>query len=104
MSKAASGDREAAEDLAIQALNYLAQEPKRLARFLALSRHRCRRPICDAAARPAGVSCRRAGATLAIRTRPLLLPESAAEAGVTPAAVDRARRLLAGPDWERELP
>jgi hypothetical protein len=33
-----------------------------------------------------------------------LLVAFAAEAGVKPADVDRARRLLAGGDWEREVP
>jgi hypothetical protein len=33
-----------------------------------------------------------------------LLIAFASEAGVTPAEVDRARRLLAGRDWEREVP
>jgi hypothetical protein len=33
-----------------------------------------------------------------------MLVAFAAQAGVTPADVDRARRLLAGGDWEREVP
>ncbi|HET7523805.1 MAG TPA: DUF3572 family protein [Acidimicrobiales bacterium] len=37
MNKAPNGAREAAEALAIQALNFLATEPQRLSRFLALS-------------------------------------------------------------------
>ena len=38
MSKRDRADREAAESLAIQALTYLAGEPDRLGRFLALIR------------------------------------------------------------------
>jgi len=37
MNKASGNPREAAEALAIQALNFLATEPERLGRFLALS-------------------------------------------------------------------
>ena len=99
MSKAASGAREAAEDLAIQALNYLAQEPKRLARFLALSGLEAQ-SIRDAARTPDFL----AGVLAHLGDDDRVLAAFAAEAGVTPAAVDRARRLLAGPDWEREQP
>jgi hypothetical protein len=99
MNKASEGSREAAESLAIQALNFLATEPARLARFLALS-----------GLDPAGIRAAAAesgflaGVLAHLGEDEALLLAFAAEAGVTPGEVDRARRALAGADWEREVP
>ena len=99
MNKASNQAREAAEALAVQALNFLATEPARLARFLALSGLEPA-SIRAAAAEPGFL----AGVLAHLGEHESLLREFAAEAGVTPAQVDRARRLLAGADWEREVP
>ena len=99
MNKASGQPREAAEALAIQALNFLATEPARLSRFLALS------GLEPAAIRAAAAeSGFLAGVLAHLGEDEALLVAFAAEAGVTPADVDRARRLLAGHDWEREVP
>ncbi len=99
MNKASSRPREAAESLAIQALNFLATEPARLSRFLALS------GLDPASIRAAAAeSGFLAGVLAYLGEDEALLKSFAAEAGVTPGEVDRARRLLAGGDWEREVP
>src|SRR5215470_16419399 len=99
MNKATEGAREAAESLAIQALNFLATEPERLGRFLALSG--LGPESIRAAAAESGFL---AGVLAHIGEDEALLVAFAAQAGVKPAEVDRARRLLAGGDWEREVP
>src|SRR5690349_22724114 len=99
MIKASRGAREAAESLAVQALGFLAQEPVRLSRFLALTG--IGPDQIRAAAAESGFL---AGVLTHLGTDERLLTEFAAEAQVTPAEVDRARRLLAGGDWEREMP
>jgi Protein of unknown function (DUF3572) len=99
MNKAPKRAREAAEALAIQALNFLATEPQRLSRFLALS-GLAPGSIRAAAAQPGFL----AGVLAHLGEDEALLVAFAAEAGVKPADVDRARRLLAGGDWEREVP
>jgi hypothetical protein len=99
MSKASRQPREAAEALAIQALNFLATEPERLARFLALS------GLDPGSIRSAAAeSGFLAGVLAHLGEDEPLLVAFAAEAGVTPTEVDRARRVLAGSDWEREVP
>jgi Protein of unknown function (DUF3572) len=99
MNKASGRAREAAESLAIQALNFLATEPGRLGRFLALS------GLDPAAIRAAAAeSGFLAGVLAHLGEDESLLVAFAAEAGVKPADVDRARCLLAGGDWEREVP
>ncbi len=99
MRQAANRSREAAEALAIQALNFLATDPARLSRFLALS------GLDPASIRTAaGESGFLAGVLAHLGEDEALLTQFAADAGVTPAEVDRARRLLAGGDWEREVP
>jgi hypothetical protein len=99
MRKTESHSREAAETLAIQALNFLATEPERLSRFLALS------GLDPARIRAAAAeSDFLAGVLAHLGEDEALLTQFAADAGVTPADVDRARRLLAGGDWEREVP
>ena len=99
MNKASGTSREAAEVLAIQALNFLATEPERLGRFLALSG--LGPESIRAAAAESGFL---AGVLAHLAEDETLLVAFAAEAGVKPAEVDRARRLLAGGDFEREVP
>jgi hypothetical protein len=99
MNKASRRSGEAAEALAIQALNFLATDPERLARFLALSGLEAQ--SIRAAAAESGFL---AGVLAHLGEDETLLVAFAAEAGVTPADVDRARRTLAGGDWEREVP
>jgi Protein of unknown function (DUF3572) len=99
MNKASKRSRQAAEDLAIQALNFLATEPQRLSRFLALSGL-----APDSIRAAAAESGFLAGVLAHLGQDESLLVAFAAEAGVKPADVDRARRLLAGGDWEREVP
>jgi hypothetical protein len=99
MNKASGRSGEAAEALAIQALNFLATEPQRFSRFLALS-GLAPDSIRAAAAEPGFL----AGVLAHLGDDETLLVAFAAEAGVTPADVDRARRALAGGDWEREVP
>jgi Protein of unknown function (DUF3572) len=99
MNNASGRSREAAESLAIQALNYLATEPERLSRFLALS------GLDPGSIRTAASeSGFLAGVLAHLGQDESLLVAFAAEAGVTPAEVDRARRLLAGGDFERDVP
>ena len=99
MNKAPGRSRESAESLAIQALNFLATEPQRLSRFLALSG--LAPELIRAAAADSGFL---AGVLAHLGEDESLLVAFAAEAGVTPAEVDRARRTLADGDWEREVP
>ncbi len=99
MRRVANRTREAAEALAVQALNYLATDAARLSRFLG---HTGLDPASIRAA--AAESDFLAGVLAYLGEDEALLKEFAADAGVTPAEVDRARRLLAGGDWEREMP
>jgi hypothetical protein len=99
MNKVAKRPQEPAETLAIQALNFLATEPTRLSRFLGAT------GLDPASIRAAAASPGFLAGVLAyIGEDESRLKEFATEAGVAPAEVDRARRLLAGPDWEREAP
>ena len=99
MNKAVDEAREAAEALAVQALNFLATEPERLSRFLGVT------GLDPASIRQAaGESGFLAGVLAYLAENEQLLVAFAAEAGVKPGAVDRARHLLAGGDWERDLP
>jgi hypothetical protein len=91
--------REAAEALAIQALNFLATEPARLSRFLDTT------GLDPASIRAAAAdSGFLAGVLAYLGEDEALLKQFAAEAGVTPAEVDRARRLLAGGEGAHEVP
>jgi Protein of unknown function (DUF3572) len=83
--------REAAELLAIQALTFLAEEPERLARFLALA------GIGPEAIRAAASEPRFLNGLLDhIASDEALLLQFAAQAGVDPAEIGRARAALAG--------
>ena len=99
MNKAVDDARESAEALAVQALNFLATEPARLSRFLGVT------GLDPASIRQAaGESGFLAGVLAYVSEDEALLVAFAAEAGVKPGAVDRARRLLTGHDWERDVP
>ena len=92
-------DREAAEGLAVQALGYLAAEPERLGRFLALS------GLGPETLRAAAGDPRfLAGVLEYVAGDEPLLVAFAAQAGVAPQAVERARALLSGQPWERDTP
>lgn len=92
-------DRKSAESLAISALQFLADAPERLGRFLALtgvSPGEIRR----VAAEPAFL----AAVLEHVAGDEALLVEFAAVADCDPRRIDEARTLLAGADWERDTP
>lgn len=91
-------EHEAAEALAVQALAFLAPQPERLGRFLALT------GIGPETIR-AAASDRNflAGVIEYVVSDEALLLEFAAYAQVKPAAVVRARAALSGL-WERDIP
>jgi hypothetical protein len=91
--------RAAAESLAVQALSFLAGEPERLARFLALTGIGPDR-IRAAAASPGFL----AGVLDHIASEDALVTAFAAEAGIEPEEVEKARRILGSGAWEREMP
>lgn len=99
MKKRHSTARADAESLAIQALSFIAADPDRLARFLALSGIDAG-AIRAAAAEPGFLL----GVLDHIAGDESLLVAFAGECGLAPADIDRAHRLLAGPAWERDLP
>jgi len=84
-----SNRRDAAESLAVQALSFLAGEPERLARFLALTGIGPDR-IRAAAASPGFL----AGVLDHLASDDALVTAFAAEAGVAPEEVEKARRVL----------
>src|SRR5712691_10338735 len=88
---------EAAESLAVQALTFLAGDPARLARFLAVTGIGPEQ-IRAAAATPGFL----ASVVDHVASEDGLLIAFAADAGVEPADIQRARRALAGGRWERD--
>jgi len=84
--------RDAAESLAIQALSYLAGEPERLGRFLTLTGIGPDR-IRAAAASPGFL----AGVLDHVASEDAMVTAFAAEAGVEPGEIERARAVLTGP-------
>ena len=88
-----------ADFLAIQALAFLGEEPERLGRFLALTGIGPE-DIRTAAQEPGFL----AGVLDHIAGDQTLLAAFAAHAGIAPGEIDKARRALAGPGWEREIP
>ena len=99
MPRPRTSPEEAAESLAVQALTYLGSDIERLTRFLALS------GLGPESLRAAAYAPGFFAAVLDhIASNEKLLIAFAAEAGVEPAHVDRARRLLSGGNWERETP
>ena len=89
--------RDAAESLAIQALSFLAGEPERLARFLALTGIGPDR-IRAAAASPGFL----AGVLDHVASEDALVTAFATEAGIKPEEVEKARRALGAGEWERD--
>jgi uncharacterized protein DUF3572 len=91
--------REAAEHLAVQALEYLAGEPEQLARLLALSGLEPRN-IRAAARDPRFLS----GILEYLTADEALLVAFAAHAGMPPERIVTARDVLSGGPWERDIP
>jgi len=89
----------AAEGLAVTALGFIAAEPERLGRFLAL--FGIGPDSIRAAAREPQFL---AGVLDHITSDERLLLAFATENDIDPEAVMRARDVLAGPDWERDTP
>jgi hypothetical protein len=90
-------DKKAAESLAIEALSFLAAEPERIGRFLALT------GVAPAEIRQIARQPSFLAAVLGhLAEHQDLLREFAAHAGRRPEDVDNARAALAGPDWERD--
>jgi hypothetical protein len=99
MAKGARITRKIAENLAIQALTYMAGEPERLGHFLAATGIGPEM-IRKAAADPsflAGVLDH------VVADEPLLLAV-AEHAGITPQDVEHAQAVLSGRPWQREVP
>ena len=91
--------RKYAESLAVQALTFIAAEPERLGRFLALT------GIGPADIRNAARESRfLAGVLEHVSGDEALLVAFAAAAGIDPAMIARARAALGGGTWEREVP
>ena len=90
---------EGARELAIAALGFIAAEPDRLARFLALSG--IGPESIRAAARAPGFL---AGVLDHVAGDESLLIAFAQERGIAPQDLMAARAALAGPGWEREVP
>ena len=90
--------REFGENLAVQALGFLAQDPERLGVFLSLTGIGPG-DIRKAAADPTFL----AGVLDHVVSDEALLRAVAEHAGVTPEAVERAQLALSG-RWEREVP
>jgi uncharacterized protein DUF3572 len=99
MPKRPSKPQQSPDLLAIQALSFLGEDPERLGRFLALSGIGPA-DIRTAAQEPGFL----AGVLDHIAGDGALLVAFAAHAGIEPAEVDKARRTLAGPGGEREIP
>jgi len=92
-------DREAAESLAVQALTYLAEEPERLGRFLALS-GLGPDEIRIAAGEPGFL----AGVLEYLSSEEPLLLDFAEHSRIDPAEIRRAQAFLSGQRWQREIP
>ena len=90
---------EAASALAITALGYLAADPEHLGRFLALTGIGPDE-IRKAAAEPGFL----AGVLDYVAGDEALLRAVAAHADVAPEDVDKARQVLCGADWQRDVP
>jgi hypothetical protein len=97
--KASAEQLDAARELAIAALAFIASAPEELSRFLALS------GLDPGAIRAAASEPGFLGGVLAyIAGNERTLLTFAANTGIAPKDVDKARVVLAGADWEREVP
>jgi len=92
-------DQKAAENLAIQALAYLATEPEKLGAFLGAAG--IDPAAIRSAAREPGFL---AGVLDHLAADERLLIGFAEHAGCDPALVMRARATLSGEPWERDMP
>src|SRR5262245_62375453 len=99
MAKPDPAGRQRAEQLAVQALGYIAGEPEQLGRFLALS-GLGPETIRTAARDPRFL----AGVLDYLAGDERLLSAFAGHAGVTPQQVMQAHGILSGGAWERETP
>jgi hypothetical protein len=91
--------RDAALELAIAALGFIASERDELSRFLALT------GIDPGSIRTAAEEPGFLGGVLAyIAGNEHTLLAFAAHAGVTPDEIEKARIILAGAEWERDMP
>ena len=91
--------RGAAEGLAIQALTFIAGEPERLGRFLAITGIGPAE-IRSASAEPGFL----AGVLAYVASDERLAADFAAEARLDPADIAKAHAALGGEPWEREIP
>jgi Protein of unknown function (DUF3572) len=91
--------RDAAYELAITALGFIASDRDELSRFLALTGID-RDSIRIAAAEPGFLG----GVLAYIAGNERTLLACAAHAGVAPEEIEKARSILAGADWERDVP
>ena len=99
MAKGARITRKIAENLAIQALSFMASDPERLGAFLAATGIGPE-AIRKAAAEPSFL----AGVLDHVCGDEALLVGLAEHAGVTPQDVERAQAVLSGRLWQREVP
>jgi Protein of unknown function (DUF3572) len=91
--------REAALELAVAALGFIATDSDELSRFLALS------GIDPSSIRTAAKEPGFLGGVLAyIAGNERTLLAFAAHAGVAPEEIEKARIILSGADWERDTP
>jgi hypothetical protein len=97
--KGAAERLDAASELALGALGFIAGDPEELSRFLALT------GIDPDAIRAAAAEPGFLGGVLTyVAGNERTLLAFAAEAGVAPEEIEKARTVLAGADWEREVP
>ena len=91
--------REAAAALAVDALSFIASDPERIGRFLALTG-------IDAGAIRAAArdSAFLVGVLEHVCGDERLLIACAGHCGVLPAEIEKARLALGGGDWERDMP
>ena len=99
VSKGRKAETEQAENVAIAALSFIAADPERLGDFLAVTgigpgdiRAAARAPLFLA------------GVIGHISGNESILLAFADEIGLPPAEIARARRILGGADWERDVP
>jgi len=93
------GREDAARELAIVALGFIARDTEELSRFLALTG--IDPGAIRAAAEEPGFL---AGVLAYISGNERTLLAFATHASVAPEEIEKARRVLAGADWERDVP